>query len=142
MLWPLSVGQRPLVAFDYLPRGCQFSFWEMSDDLRSRRRHGDCFPLPRQALLQKLAEDGHGRSQRAGWLVDALNKLALPEAFLNSQSSRVLSSSPSLTKTQHAVANRIAESFELYGADVEAQSPEEALKGLCGGKPTTGFPAT
>ena len=107
----------------------------MSDDLRSRRRHGDCFPLLRQALLEKLAEDGHGCSQRAGWLVDALNKLALHDTFVNSQSSRVLSSSPSLTKTQHAVANRIAESFELYGADVEAQSPEEALKGLCGGKP-------
>ena len=107
----------------------------MGDDSRSRRRHGDCFPLPRQALLEKLAGDGLCCSQRAGWLVDALNKLALHESFENLQSNRVLSSSPSLTLTQQSVASRIAESFMLYGSDHDGQSPEEALKGLCGGKP-------
>ena len=71
----------------------------------------------------------------SGWLADALNKLALHDSFCNSKVDRVLSSKPSLTKTQGAVCDRILHSLQLYGGDESASTGRDALKSLCGSKP-------
>lgn len=100
-----------------------------------RRRHGDCFPLPSEVICDKARVEGIKDPQRAGWLADALNKLALHDSFCNSKVDRVLPSKPSLTKTQNAVCDRVLESLQLYGSDESDSTGRDALRSLCGGKP-------
>lgn len=44
---------------------------------QQRRRHGDPFPLDSGALRDLAAESGCFEPQRAQWIGDSLNKLAL-----------------------------------------------------------------
>ena len=100
-------------------------------DVRERRRHGDIFPLPVCSVKQFVEQQGIRDPQRAFWIGQTLNKLALQDN-LNSSDDTVLSSTLPLTATQTGTATRIAESLDLHGFCPDGMTPESALQSLRG----------
>eukprot|EP00438_Fugacium_kawagutii_P020747 Skav227424 [mRNA] locus=scaffold1986:83849:88250:+ [translate_table: standard] len=100
-------------------------------DIDERRRHGDIFPLPLRTLTEQVAEADVPFSQRAYWIGQTLNKLAMHES-LNSRSSSVLCSGLPLTAAQRGVADRIAKSLSMHGECPGELTPEQALQSMRG----------
>ena len=86
------------------------------------RKHGDAFPLPSHAARAEAVRRGVSEAQRAYWISDSLNKLALSPS--NSTPS-VLNSNLPLTAVQDCV-----------GEWPEQLDPEVAFQSLKGGKPS------
>lgn len=78
-----------------------------------RRRHGDVFPLPSGRLRDRASFLGIDEPQRAFWMGQALNKLALHDQ-VNSLSRTVLSSNLPFTAVQDVAADRIMASLRLH----------------------------
>ncbi len=97
-----------------------------------RRRHGDLFPLPPGRLKDRATSAGLDESQRALWIGQALNKLAL-HGPSNSVNHSVLRSNLPFTAGQEAVADRIIRSLDLHGSCPDGLLPEEALRAVMGG---------
>ena len=97
------------------------------------RKHGDAFPLPSHAVRAEAVRRGVSEAQRAYWISDSLNKLALSPS--NSTPS-VLNSNLPLTAVQDCVADRICSSLSRYGECPEQLDPEVAFQSLKGGKPS------
>ena len=103
-------------------------------DVSERRRHGDVFPLPPHVVSNLAMTENISQSQRAYWISDSLNKLAL-HGSCNSLSRSILSSQLPLTSAQDSVASRIVEALRLHGDCPPDLTPEVALSKLRGGKP-------
>ena len=93
-----------------------------------RRQHGDPFPLNVRNLREMAANAGSFEPQRALWVGDSLNRLALHD--LNSKFSPILSSEQQDTAVQRLVMQRVVDSLQLYGEPCEGMTPESALKDL------------
>ena len=96
------------------------------------RKHGDAFPLPSFAMRAEAVRRGVSEAQRAYWISDSLNKLALSPS--NSTPSFLNSNLP-LTAVQECVADRICGSLSRYGECPVQLDPETAFLSLKGGKP-------
>ena len=105
--------------------------------MSDRRRHGDIFPLPPGRLRDRAFNGGVDNPQRAFWIGQALNKLAL-HGPMNSQSYSILRSHLPLTAVQELVADRVAESLRLHGCCPDHLGPEEALQAMVGGNASYG----
>ena len=117
--------------------GFEFCVSMVETSFESRRRHGDCFPLPCGAVRDIALEAGCVESQRAFWAAEALNKLALQGPLHRENSDRlVLTSGRPLTAVQSCAADRIAQSLLMHGECPDDLSPARALDQLRGGKPS------
>ncbi|CAK8989683.1 Uncharacterized protein SCF082_LOCUS1918 [Durusdinium trenchii] len=93
------------------------------DQFQDRRRHGDPFPLNLDEVTGRAVDGGVFEPQRARWIGDSLNRLALRD--MNSFSSPILLSARQPTVVQDFVMDRIVDSLLLHGdkpVDVTAES--------------------
>lgn len=98
------------------------------DQFHDRRRHGDPFPLNVEEV-KVLAETSQVfEPQRARWIGDSLNRLALHDG--NSLNSPMISSARQPTVVQDYVNGRIVESLKLHGERPAGLSAESALSEL------------
>ena len=93
-----------------------------------RRWHGDPFPLNVCSLREMATDAGIFEPQRAQWVGDSLNRLALHD--FNSKNFPVLSSTQQPNAVQLRVMKRVMDSLHLYGEPREGLDPESALKEL------------
>ena len=93
-----------------------------------RRRHGDPFPLDSGALRDLAAESGCFEPQRAQWIGDSLNKLALHTS--NSFNFPHFATERPPTAVQDFVMGRVVESLKLHGDKPLNMTPETALHEL------------
>eukprot|EP00435_Cladocopium_sp_Y103_P003230 s1575_g1.t1 len=98
------------------------------DQFRDRRRHGDPFPLNLEEVKVRAETSQVFEAQRAIWIGDSLNRLALHD--LNSHSSPVLSSARQPTVVQDYVIDRIVDSLKLHGDMPDGLSAESALSDM------------
>lgn len=93
-----------------------------------RRKHGDPFPLNSAMMFERAADSGCFEPQRAQWVGEALNKLALQEK--NSNNSPHFASERQPTAVQDFVFQRVVDSLLQYGEKPDGLGPESALRDM------------
>lgn len=98
------------------------------DQFHERRRHGDAFPLSEKAMRDLASDSRVFEPQRAQWIGQALNKLALQRP--NLVEDTVLSSGRQPNAVQSFVMQRVVDALVAYGPRPAEVDPESALKDM------------